>query len=259
MAEQLNATGIWPKPRSPWPSWGDGGQTVRTDINAETHWNPPSSKVLQPGEKVTYGMRISACPGGPRTRNAALEAVGEPVLQAVPGYTIATDMTTASLWVLPPAGATVLDATSSNTTLLTVGKPAPWIESDKTSKYTVFPVAGLARGRARVAVAFSDGTEAVAHYYVLQPLNAQVAAVAHHWSEVAWLPRDYPDPFGRGACVMPWDREDKRHRFDDGSWSPASMLTVAATPRMSSRVQCRVAAGQAHRSGCRGCWLFHLL
>jgi len=28
MGAQLNATGLWPRPRSPWPSWGDGGQTV---------------------------------------------------------------------------------------------------------------------------------------------------------------------------------------------------------------------------------------
>ena len=27
-----------------------------------------------------------------------------------------------------------------------------------------------------------------------------------HGTQVAWLPRDYPDPFGRGASAMPWDR-----------------------------------------------------
>ena len=35
-------------------------------------------------------------------------------------------------------------------------------------------------------------------------------------SQVAWLPRDAIDPFGRSASVMAWDREDGRHRFDDG-------------------------------------------
>jgi hypothetical protein len=28
-----------------------------------------------------------------------------------------------------------------------------------------------------------------------------------HWASAAWLPRDYPDPFGRSAAVMPYDRE----------------------------------------------------
>ena len=76
------------------------------------------------------------------------------------------------------------------------------------NNFTVIPVKGKARGRARLAVKFSDGTEAVANYHVLPPLHTQIDRVAHHWSEVAWLPRDYPDPFGRSASVMPWDRED---------------------------------------------------
>ena len=65
-------------------------------------------------------------------------------------------------------------------------------------------------------VGFSDGSEAIAHYYVLPPLHEQIAAVTTHWSTVAWVPREFDDPFGRGASVMPWDREDGRHRFNDG-------------------------------------------
>ena len=42
-----------------------------------------------------------------------------------------------------------------------------------------------------------------------------LASVGKHWSEVAWLPKEFPDPFGRGASVLPWDREDKRHRLND--------------------------------------------
>ena len=61
MAEQLNKTGIWPEPKSPWPSWGDGGQTVRTNITDTTHWNAPTSRIIAPGKSVTMGMRLSAC------------------------------------------------------------------------------------------------------------------------------------------------------------------------------------------------------
>ena len=66
MAEELNATGIWPSPRSPWPSWGDGGATVRTNVTRDTHWNEPTSAVLAPGQTVSYGLKISACAAGPR-------------------------------------------------------------------------------------------------------------------------------------------------------------------------------------------------
>jgi hypothetical protein len=55
----------------------------------------------------------------------------------------------------------------------------------------------LKRGRARVSLAYSDGSESVAHFHVLPPLASQVAAFGTHLTTVAWLPRDYPDPFGR--------------------------------------------------------------
>ena len=92
MSGPLNATGLFPAPRSPWPGWGDGGATVRTNVTATTHWNKPTSKTLAPGDSVTYGLRVSVCDGGPRTRDAALAAAGEPVLVGVPGYTLSPDM-----------------------------------------------------------------------------------------------------------------------------------------------------------------------
>lgn len=53
------------------------------------------------------------------------------------------------------------------------------------------------------------------HYSVLPALSAQVAAVGKHWAEDAWLPLEFPDPFGRAASVMPYDRRDRTHVLDD--------------------------------------------
>lgn len=213
MAAALNDTGLWPAPRSPWPSWGDAGQTVRVDVGAETHWNPPTSATLAPGAAVSYGVRLSACAGGPATRDAALAAAGVAVLSAVPGYTLATDMSNATLFVTPPEGVSVTGAVASDAATLRVGAPLPPLAAS--GAVVRISLVGLRRGRARVVVTMSDGSTAVAHYLVLPPLPSQVAALSHHWSEVAWLPRDYPDPFGRGASVLPWDREDGRHRLQD--------------------------------------------
>ena len=49
----------------------------------------------------------------------------------------------------------------------------------------------------QLTLTYSDGSESVAHFHVLPPLASQVAAFGTHLSTVAWLPRDYPDPFGR--------------------------------------------------------------
>lgn len=101
----------------------------------------------------------------------------------------------------------------------TVTSSSRYLKVGGMHKQGAFTVVSLepveSRGRSRVAVRFSDGSEAVGHYYVLPPLDGQLESVGKHWSEVAWLPRDYPDPFGRGAAVLPWDREDLRHRLND--------------------------------------------
>ena len=56
---------------------------------------------------------------------------------------------------------------------------------------------GLARGRCRLSLRFSDGSSNEVHYSVLPPLTTQIARVGTHWAEDAWLPLEYPDPFGR--------------------------------------------------------------
>jgi hypothetical protein len=35
MSKTLNDTGFWPNPKSPWPSWADGEETVYTNFNSE--------------------------------------------------------------------------------------------------------------------------------------------------------------------------------------------------------------------------------
>ena len=65
---------------------------MRVNVTASTHWNPPTSALLRPGESVRYGVALAACPGGVATRDAALAAAGAPLIAAVPGYTLATDM-----------------------------------------------------------------------------------------------------------------------------------------------------------------------
>ena len=43
----------------------------------------------------------------------------------------------------------------------------------------------------------------------------QVRRLGSFYAQKAWLPRDFPDPFGRGASMMPWDRETNSHVLND--------------------------------------------
>ena len=91
MPADLAGTGVWPDPRSPWPAWR-GNETVWTPGVAGRAWNPATTLELRAGETATFALRFILAPAGPRTRDGALAAAGEPVLHAVPGYTLSTDM-----------------------------------------------------------------------------------------------------------------------------------------------------------------------
>ena len=60
---------------------------------------------LAPGELKSYAIRLTIAKGGPRTRNDALAEAGKSVVHAVPGFVISANMSSAKLFVKPPAGA----------------------------------------------------------------------------------------------------------------------------------------------------------
>lgn len=116
--------------------------------------------------------------------------------------------------------------------------PPPHPPAPPGPPYASIRVQGKARGRVSVEVHLSDDTVLTVHYQVLPSLStqasdplscwgllrfsfltcgwgSQVRRVGQHWAHDAWLPRDYPDPFGRGASVMPWDKETRSHVLDD--------------------------------------------
>jgi hypothetical protein len=72
--------------------------------------------------------------------------------------------------------------------------------------FDTYGVAAGGYGRVRVLITFSDGTSAACHYFVVPPLRQQVSSLGTFLANMAWLPREYVDPFGRSASVMPWDR-----------------------------------------------------
>ncbi len=51
--------------------------------------------------------------------------------------------------------------------------------------------------------------------YVLPPFRLHLDTFGAFQASTAWLPESSRDPFGRGASVMPWDRESKAHVLDD--------------------------------------------
>ena len=213
MAADLQAMGVWPEPLSPWPSF-KGNETVWLPGLAEKRaWNAASVLEMHAGDTASFALRLALAPeGAMRARDAVFTGAGEPVLHAVPGYTLGTDMTGAALYVTPPRGATLTGAAvkpgQEATLAATIG---PVVAGGS----TLVSISPLAAGLARLELTFSDGSKAAAHYRVLAPLATQVARFGAHMAGPGWLPLDYPDPFGRGGNVQTWDREDGTFALDD--------------------------------------------
>jgi len=138
-------------------------------------WVNATSATIPAGGTLTRAFRILLAQGGVQQKGAALRAAGRPVLAAVPGYVVATDMTTAKLFVQPPAKATLASATVVNdgqspsaTPCMAVGAPAA--PNDK--GWVALPLQPTtAHCRCRVELRYSDGSYQVASYYVLPALS----------------------------------------------------------------------------------------
>ena len=74
--------------------------------NSGTPFVAPSSVVVPPGGSLEFAYQLVLA-SSLRQKDAALAAIGAPVVQAVPSLAIATDMANASLLFLPPRGAQI--------------------------------------------------------------------------------------------------------------------------------------------------------
>ena len=231
---------------TPWPST-DGLHPMPVLAQSETAskggnsaanpWNAPTAMLLRPGESVEIGLRLQLAAAGPRTRDATLAAMGAPVLRAVPGYVLPTDLgigsggkdgkriksAGASLFIKPPSGTSVVSvfaekgppSVTASLTFQRVEAQAArtgYISRDLKEDrgiwggFVRYRVAPSGYGRVRARITFSDSTSVTVHYFVTPPFSQQVARLGAHLADTAWLPRSFPDPFGRSASVMPWDR-----------------------------------------------------
>jgi hypothetical protein len=174
-------------------------------------WVEPSSLMLKPGASQTFSYRLLVA-DSLRAKDAALAAAGFAVLQAVPSYSIGTDMKSALLHVLPPRGATIASTKVEPAAILTLGKPGAVYSNG----FYALPVQGLTAGRARITVSYSDGTSHIAAYFVMPPLDKHVQQYSKFLAETAWY-ANTSDPFGRGHSVLAWNRKLKKH-IGVGPW-----------------------------------------
>jgi hypothetical protein len=178
---------------------------AETEWTEAEPWNPPTSAILRPGERRSYGV-VFLLAEGVRSIEQTLIQAGRPVAVGVPGYILPTDLE-GRLFLksssqirrveVDPAGA--ITVTSTGTT------EGGW-ES--------FQVIGREWGRARVTVSYGDGTQQAIHYKTVKPQADIVKDMGRFLTTESWF-ENPNDPFGRSPSVITYDYEEGRKVTED--------------------------------------------
>ncbi|MXP27052.1 hypothetical protein GRI39_13545 [Altererythrobacter indicus] len=168
--------------------------------DAGRQWNEPTSFTLQPGETRRFGLRMVESPSI-RSIEETLIANGRPVAVGVPGYVVPMD-SPADLFL--NAKQKVSSFTAFPEGALKVTK-----EGQKGAWQHLKVAATGQWGRARLTIAYADGSKQTVSYYVTKPLAQVNADIGHFTTTRQWFD-DPKDPFGRSPAILTYDREAEK-------------------------------------------------
>ena len=178
---------------------------AETDWNKAEQWNPPTKRVLAPGETITYGLKFLLSDSIRGIENT-LSANGRPVSVGIPGYVLPTDLVghlflqyrkPVKSFTVEPPGSLALEPNA--------GKIEAW---------QGYKIRGKSWGRARLTLTYEDGVVQTVQYFVTKPESEVVKDLGHFSTTSQWFV-DPQDHFGRSPSVMTYDRENKQIVMQD--------------------------------------------
>lgn len=174
-----------------------------------TPWNPPTMATLAPGESRTYRVKFLVSPEI-RDIEKTLTANQRPVAVGIPGYILPMDLE-GKLFLKYGQSVKAITVEPKGAMTLTMDKPLA-------SGWQAYTVRSKNWGRARVAIAYADGTEQAVSYYVTKPAQRVVADLGNFLMNQQWFVEPN-DPFRRSPSVISYDREaNKQVRQDSRVW-----------------------------------------
>ena len=200
---------------------------------AGKQWLEPTAHTLAPAGTKGSSLELAflfSIAADVRSKDAALEAAGNALVHGVPGFVLASDMTSAKVLVKPPGSAKLVSATSDRPKSLKVGAAGAVAASPG---WVAVPLQAQGDDRVRLTLAFSDGTTQVVNYRTMEAFDQHVDRCATRYTrpprraaphrtadghadadaDAAFLAREFarfarcrPPPFwGRGvglACLL---------------------------------------------------------
>lgn len=173
------------------------------------HWNPPTSTVLKPGGKRTYGIRFLVSPAI-RDIEDTLHKNNRPVAVGIPGYVVPADQDV-RLFLNYSQKVRSIDVQPAG---------ALKIHSIKSIKdnWKEYRIKGEKWGKARLTLTYADGLKQAIHYKILKPQPQVAKDLASFLVTRQWF--DTPDdPFHRNPSVISYDDfEKKQVTQENRSW-----------------------------------------
>lgn len=172
---------------------------AENEWNSTKQWNPPSSRVLQPGESLTAGLRFSVAKEGIRAIEDTVQDTGTPYVRGVPGFIIPQDLP-AQLLVRSAPGTEVASFAAEPADSLTASGGSNGV-------YTISPSPSVF-GRARLTITYSDGKVQTVHYFITKPAPETIKGLGHFLTTEQYF-TNTSDPFGRAPSVITYDYDVK--------------------------------------------------
>lgn len=180
-------------------AWAD------SEWKATEPWNTPSSKILEPGESLSFGLRFSIAQDGIKAIDDVVQTTGTPYARGIPGYIIPQDLT-AQLLVNPGSGGSVSNLTVDPVDALTVTYASAGL-------YDVTPSTS-AFGRVKLTITYTSGQIQTVHYYVVKSGPDHLAALGTFLTTESYY-TNTSDPFGRAPSVISYDYNVKAPVLQD--------------------------------------------
>ncbi|KAF7717077.1 Uncharacterized protein PECH_004513 [Penicillium ucsense] len=164
---------------------------AENEWSAVTPWNRPTSRILKPGQAITYGLRFSLVKNGIRGIQKAVQSTNTPVAIGIPGYVVPADMT-ARLFTLH---GDIENASSDDNAFK--------ITHDSNRSLSLTPT-GSRWGRASLTITYLEGKIQTVHYFITDPAPAVLDKLGEFTTTSMWY-NETSDLFGRAPSVMTWD------------------------------------------------------
>ena len=178
---------------------------AENDWKEATPWNIPSSKMLNPGETISYGLEFLLA-DSVRAIESTLISINKPVAVGIPGYVLPQDVN-GDLFLKYNKKVKSLRVEPEGALVFTKQK-------DTENGWQKYDVKANIWGRARLTITYKNDLVQTINYKIIKPETEVVADNGHFLTTKQWFEAEN-DTFHRSPSVITYDYEEQKQVIQD--------------------------------------------